>query len=118
MQRIVIALIFFLLISLLFTQLLGVSWSHKKVFTSCQPVSITYNSYDPYCLYVMKQQQTLTSKYIIFIGKEDDPSYGHQLNFPTAYVVSNEEFEKIEVQWTTEGIELITFYGTKLYIPK
>ena len=106
------------IIAIIFTQLIGISWSDEKVFTSCQPSEIKYNSFDPYCLYVIKQQQTLTSKYIIFVGKEVDPNYGHVLNFPTTSIVSDEQFNELKVNWTAKGIDLETYYGTQLFIPK
>ena len=106
------------LIFIILLQLLKINWSNEKVFTSCQPSEIKYNSFDPYCLYVIKQQQTLTSKYIIFVGREVDPNYGHVLNFPTTSIISDIQFTELKVNWTAKGIDLETYYGTQLFIPK
>lgn len=123
MKRKLIKIAFFLLfatslIGIIFTQLLGIIWSNEKLFTSCQPSEINYSSYGPYCLYIIKEQQTLSSKHIIFIGKEVDPNYGHALNFPTSRIVSDIELTELKVNWTTTGIELETYRGTQLFIPK
>ena len=101
--------------AIIFTQLIGITWLDEKVFTSCQPSQIKYNSFDPYCLYVIKQQQTLSSNYIIFIGKEVDPNYGHTLNYPTTTI---KQFDQLKVNWTNKGIDLETYNGTRLFIPK
>ncbi len=107
-----------LLAGVIIVQLLKITWSNTILFTSTQPSSIEYNSYEPYILSILKQQQTLTSKHIIFVGKEPDPTYGHTLNFPTTIIVSDSEIQNLQVQWTAEGIQLETYYGTKLFIPK
>lgn len=106
------------MLTIILTQLIGMSWSDEKVFSSCQPSEIKYNSFDPYCLYIIKQQQTLGLKHVIFIGKEVDSNYGHVLNFPTTSIVSNEQFNQLKVNWSVKGIELETYYGTRLFIPK
>lgn len=107
-----------LLATIIILQLLRITWSNTTLFTSAQPSDIKYNSHDPYILSIIKQQQTLTSKHIIFIGKEPDPTYGHTLNFPTSIIVSDKEIEDLQIQWVPEGIQLETYYGTKLFIPK
>lgn len=115
MKRTILIII---LVTIIILQLLKITWSNTPLFTSIQPPGINYNSFDPYNLSVIKQQQTLTAKYIIFIGKEPDPTYGHTLNFPTSIIVSDSEIENLQVQWTPEGIQIETYYGTKLFIPK
>lgn len=107
-----------LLAGIIIVQLLRITWSNTTLFTSAQPSDIKYNSHDPYILSIIKQQQILTSKHIIFIGKEPDLTYGHTLNFPTTIIVSDSEIQNLQVQWTAEGIQLETYYGTKLFIPK
>ena|SRR5690606_34840946 len=107
-----------LLAGIIIVQLLRITWSSTTLFTSTQPSDIKYNSHDPYILSIIKQKQPLTSKHIIFVGKEPDPTYGHTLNFPTSIIVSDKEIEDLQVQWTAEGIQLETYYGTKLFIPK
>lgn len=115
MKRMIIII---LLSTVIILQLLKITWTNTTLFTSTQPSGIKYNSHDPYILSIIKQQQTLTSKHIIFVGKEPDPTYGHTLNFPTSIIVSDKEIEDLQVQWTPEGIQLETYYGTKLFIPK
>ena len=111
--------IFIILLSvIIILQLLKITWFNTTLFTSTQPSDIEYNSFDPYILSIIKQQQTLTSKHIIFVGKEPGPTYGHTLNFPTSIIVSDMEIQELQVQWTQEGIQLETYYGTKLFIPK
>lgn len=111
--------IFIILLStIIILQLLKITWTNTTLFTSTQPSHIKYNSFEPYMLSIIKQQQTLTSKHIIFIGKEPDPTYGHTLNFPTSIIVSDMEIQELQVQWTQEGIQIETYYGTKLFIPK
>ena len=115
MKRIILII---LLATIIILQLLRITWSNTILFKSTQPSDIHYNSFDPYTLSIIKQQQTLTSKHIIFVGKEPDPTYGHTLNFPTTIIVSDSEIENLQVDWTPEGIQIETYYGTKLFIPK
>lgn len=96
---------------LLLNDLPGSTTVHLK---SCQPDTISYNSYDPYCAAVLQQG----SKYSIFIGRnaDDFPSYGHRLHYPhnMIYIQSREE-ERFE--WSEAGVTWYGGLGHILFIP-
>ena len=117
MRRIIIAesIILFFLVVIILTHWFGVAWSSNVVFSSCQPTRIHYNSTDPYCLSIIRQQQTLGSSYIILVSKSIEPSYGHVLNYPG---IGELDIENTQVHWMNEGIEVETYLKTKLFIPK
>lgn len=99
-------------------QLMGFSWKNTPVMESCQGDYIKYNSYDPYCLHIIKQNQLLSSHYIILISRKGDMEYGHVINYIDPLPVSEDEIKKTRVIWSNEGIEITFPMGHKLYIPK
>jgi hypothetical protein len=106
-----------IMILIIGAQLFGFTLGHRKIFQSCQGEYIKYNSFDPYCLSVIKQTRPLGSKYIILISRKDDDNYGHVLNY-IPYPVNEEDISKMRVIWSEEGIEITFSTGHKLYIPK
>lgn len=107
-----------LLIMICLLQLMGFVWSNDIVMESCQGEYIKYNSYDPYCVYIIKQSQPLSSDYIIMISHKGSHTYGHVLNYVDPLVTSEEEVKKTRVIWSEQGIELTFPAGHKLYVPK
>lgn len=107
-----------LLILLIFFQLMGFVWSNSVVMESCQGDYVKYNSYDPYCLNIIKQSQPLSSQYIILISRKGDKEYGHVVNYIDPLETSEENIKKTRVIWSNEGIEITFPAGHKLYIPK
>lgn len=113
-RALVILLLFFLILS----HVMGFVWSNDQLFRSQQPKDINYNSYDPYSLYIIKQKRTLGKGYIIMVSKDIEPGYGHVLNYPETYVISEDELKKVQVKWNSLGIELRLPAGHTLFIPK
>ncbi len=111
-------LVLFFFAAVLISAFLGISWSQDTVFSSCQPKEIDYKSFDPYCVSIIKQQQTFDSKYYILVAKEAEPSYGYVLNFPASGFVSEMDLKYFKINWTDDGIELETYLNTKIFIPK
>lgn len=107
--------ILFLIIA---AQFFGFTFATRTVFQSCQGEYVRYNSYDPYCLSVIKQIRPLGSEYIIMISRKADENYGHVLNYIDPSPVSDDDILKTRVIWSSEGIELTFSSGHKLYIPK
>jgi hypothetical protein len=107
-----------ILISLILSHLVGFVWSNEEIFKSQQPKELNYNTYDPYSLRIIKQKRTLGSEYIIMVSKYVEPGYGHVLNYPEPYVISEDELKKVIVKWSSTGIELQLTMGHKLFIPK
>jgi len=106
------------LILVIFTQLMGFTWKNSVIMESCQGDYIKYNSYDPYCLSIIKQSQPLSSNYILMVSRKEDKDYGHVLNYIDPHSVDEKEIEKTRVIWSNEGIEVTFPAGHKLYIPK
>lgn len=108
----------FLLGIAVFSQLIGISWNREEIFKSCQPSEINYESYDPYCVSIIKKRQTFNFKYYIWVAKKIDPSYGHAINYPNSNVIYENEFQDVKINWTNDGIEVETYLNTKIFIPK
>jgi hypothetical protein len=97
------------------TQQLGVSWSHKTVYSDNQPETIDYGSDDPYCVRVIRQQHTMDYEYVLMVNKKADENYGYALHFPGSY---NMKPLVSSVQWTPEGVEIEFSQNDRLFIPK
>ncbi|HEY4506264.1 MAG TPA: hypothetical protein VJJ24_02370 [Candidatus Paceibacterota bacterium] len=111
-----------LLVGVVFTQMVGVVWSRKVLLTSCQPAEVTYDSFDPYCLTISKQRLSLGTRYVIWVAKQIEPSYGHGLDYPEVNrgffsISSDDEISQTKVVWTSDSIELETPLNTKIFIP-
>jgi hypothetical protein len=107
----------FLLLVVLF-QLMGFTWKDSVVMESCQGDYVKYNSYDPYCVNIIKQSQPLSSQYVILISRKGDLEYGHVINYIDPTETSEDNIRKTRVIWSGEGIEMTFPAGHKLYIPK
>ncbi len=120
MKKIIVVMSIFLFFFgiVIFSQLVGISWSKKEIFRSCQPNEINYQSSDPYCLSTIKQRQTLGSIYFIWVAKKIEPNYGHAINYPNPHILSEQEFRDLKINWTAEGIEVEGYLNTKIFIPK
>ena len=68
--NIVLLIIIIVILTLLFAQYLGINWSEKIIFKSCQTEGIDYDSFGSYCLAVVLQRQTLTTRMKIEVADE------------------------------------------------
>lgn len=107
-----------LLLLVILFQLMGFTLKNTVVMESCQGEYIKYNSYDPYCVYIIKQSQPLSSNYIVLISRKGDKEYGHVINYIDPLETSEENIRKTRVIWSGDGIEMTFPAGHKLYIPK
>lgn len=101
-------------------QLTGVVWSKKELLRSCQPETINYNSYDPYCLMVYKLYRPLNQEYLVLIAKKVEPNYGFMAAFPNPTVINEErEVSSSIVSWSQDGVTIETdIQGLRLFIPQ
>lgn len=106
------------LILIIGAHVFGFTFANKTILQSCQGEYIKYNSFDPYCLSVIKQVRPLGNDYIILISRKGDETYGHVINYIETNLISEENIKKMRVIWSNEGIELTFAAGHKLYIPK
>jgi len=107
-----------ILILIIAAHVFGFTFANKIILQSCQGEYINYNSFDPYCLSVIKQVRPLGNDYIIIVSKKGDETYGHVLNYIDPDPVSEDDIKKTRVIWSNEGIEMTFSTGHKLYIPK
>lgn len=110
-----IAVILFVIIIIQASKLV---MSQETLYESEQGEYINYNSNDPYKLYIIKQNQPLSSNYIILISSKQEKSYGHILSYIDPSPVSENDIKQTRVIWSIEGIEMTFTSGHKLYIPK
>ncbi|MDZ4082513.1 MAG: hypothetical protein U1E10_06240 [Bdellovibrionales bacterium] len=107
-----------ILVLVIASEMLGITWSRDKLFTACQPQEIDYRSYGPYCFHVIKMNRLLGHQKKIIISKTAETDYGHVLNFPTDHVFDRSEWEKLRVDWRPEGLEFETALKVRVFIPK
>jgi hypothetical protein len=107
-----------ILILIIAAHVFGFTFASKIILQSCQGEYVKYNSYDPYCLSIIKQVRPLGNDYMILISRKGDESYGHVLNYIDPDPVSENDIKKTRVIWSGEGIEMTFSSGHKLYIPK
>jgi hypothetical protein len=106
------------LILIIGAHVFGFTFANRTIFQSCQGEYIKYNSFDPYCLSVIKQVRPLGNDYIILISRKGDDNYGHVINYIEPKPLNEEFIKKTRVIWSNEGIEMTFPAGHKLYIPK
>lgn len=70
-----------ILIIIILFQVMGFTLSDRVIMESVQGDYIKYNSYDPYKLRIIKQNQPLSSHYIVMISRKGDDNYGHVINY-------------------------------------
>lgn len=99
-------------------QSFGIVINRKIITESCQGDYVNYDSYDPYCLRIIKLRRVLDSEYVILISRKDDLHYGYVLSYINPSPVSENDIKQTRVIWTIEGIEMTFISGHKLYIPK
>ncbi len=106
-----------ILLFIIVIQILGISYSSKEIFKSCQPTNIDYKSFGPYCLWINIEKQPLSSKLVLVIAKENDKKgVFHSLNYPNE--ISETDLAKITVLWNENGVEIKEPSGFKMEIPK
>ncbi len=112
-NKILTGIALFILLFLVVTQMIGISWSQKVLFKSVQPIGINYNSFDPYCLLVVKEQETLRTRLKIKIVNDklykDGGDYGYHMNYFDDYYnkyIKGEELKRAKVVWEDNGVTL------------
>jgi hypothetical protein len=100
----------------------------KVIQTWKQTDNVKYDNFGPYYLSVVESEWDwrgfpihVGQNYFIYVGKESGkPTYGHVLDF--SFYPSGEQMEthikKSSVEWTNEGVTLITESGHKVFVPK
>jgi hypothetical protein len=113
------ALAIFLLGFTLITQLIGFTWAREEVFTDCQPDSINYNSYDPYCVLIIDKVQTFGIKREVWITKSIDHNYGYVISYPSSYYYTWDEKVTMgtSIDWNSEEVS-ININDLTIVVPK
>jgi hypothetical protein len=102
--------------------------SDRVIWQDCQPPTINYGSFDPYCVSVIEGSRdwsrlpfTVERRYYLFIGRGTDaPAYGHYLDF--TFVIGNDEdpdahIQTSKVHWTQDGFTFVAKTGHSLFVP-
>ena len=119
-------------ISLLLTLvvlLLACQPSNRVIWQDCQPPTVAYGSFDPYCLSVVEGSRdwsgllllNVKRRYYLFIGRgKDAPAYGHYVDFTFTFGGDDlSAFIKAsKVEWTPNGVTFTAKTGHALFIPK
>lgn len=91
-------------------------YTRKQLSETCQPSSISYKSWDPYCVIFYEKQGIFNKVYEIGVYKEKAKGdYGHSIIYDT---LDLKDVRQTQINWTEEGIELTFDSGHKLTIPK
>ena len=67
---------------------------------------------------MIKSQHTFGVKYFIWVANKAESSYGHAINYPAPYIVSEQDIQNTKINWNNDGIEIDTYLNTKILIPK
>lgn len=90
----------------------------KTIYTNCQPSSVSYGSFDPYCLKVKKTYFVTGVRYEIAVNAKNNESYGYLISYPGQNNVSGLTASHNIVIWTMDGVELKTPQGQSIFIEK
>ncbi len=104
------------LFTVVFLNLIGVSWGKTEIVKSCQPAEIDYKSFGPYCLSVFKERQVSGTKRYIWVSGQSGTGYGHKVDYPNKNV-SEQDLRGAKITWTDSGVELEIGSNT-IFIPK
>lgn len=113
-------LVIFLLGFILITEILKLNWSRKEVFVNCQPGSVEYDSYDPYCILIVDNTGMFRTTREIWVTKSIDHNYRYRINYPDDFYVWDKKMEMeldSHIVWDSEGIS-IGIYDLVIVIPK
>lgn len=99
------------LVLIIVAQLLGISLKNRVLYKNCAPQETNYQSFDPYCLYIIERRRLLDSRvFLRVINQNQGPSgYGFEMNYFSDYFndfVNGEELKRAKVIWEEDGISL------------
>lgn len=89
----------------------------------CQPADISYQSFDPYCVYLLSKRLNLDASYQILLGVTAPegayPGYGYKAQLEVTQVVSSAELaSSLQVEWTPTGVNVSSPAIKELSVPK
>lgn len=99
----------------------------NAVYSSAQPASVSYHSYDPYLLTVKENGLNwntlpISRRYQLFIGRASDVShtYGYRLDysFHSQSTAEHTAISRLHVAWNATGVTLIEESGQRVFIPQ
>jgi len=106
-----------------------IAWSRptrQVVWQSCQPDTISYDSYDPYCLAVVEgdvnwtfMPLTVMRHHFLFVGRGTEIGYGHYVDYSPQFSAYDkaEYLAGVQLDWTVEGVTFIEPSGHRLFVP-
>jgi hypothetical protein len=99
--------------------IIGIRVFKKEIFKSCQPDEFTYDTNDPYCIWLYKSSNITDKEYYLWVAKKDAPGYGYSVPYMESYVFNESELTDANVEWNEEGIVIWrNDLKTHLVIPK
>jgi hypothetical protein len=113
------------ILSLIFTYEL-LKPSNRVIAQWKQPDSVSYGSSRPSHFTVVESEIDWSAypyterDYMIYVGLDREPEYGHWLNFPfyDRHVDAESEIKKSTVEWSDAGVTFKDTSGHILFIPK
>lgn len=102
--------------------------TRQVVRQDCQPATLDYASYSPYCLSFVREERGLEFRgayYVVFVGKESDNDLNQAYGYRDGWQFFSSDRAAIEtrlkaarVQWQPEGISLEAEGGLKIFVQK
>jgi hypothetical protein len=104
--------------------------TNTVVWQTCQPDSVMYDDFDPYCLSVVEGAADMQfvpfrmgRVHYLFVGRGTGaPSYGHYVAYTPQYVHFApadlaDYLTEAAVEWEADGLTFVEPSGHRLYIP-
>ena len=100
--------------------------THRLLWQECQPATVSYDDFDPYCLSVVEGDVNWVfmplnprrHAYLFVARGTAVPGYGHYLDYgPQLYGDPERYLSDVTLDWTAEGITFNEPTGHRLFIP-
>jgi hypothetical protein len=107
----------------LFIAVLHASKSSSVVLARwTQPAEINYHSFDPYTLFVLRNERGLfwstTTHEARIVRGTDASGYGHYVDLDLSFLEDSSSIAKSTVTWSDDGVTLAVVSGHRFFFPK
>ncbi len=98
--------IIFLLLLVIFLELIKINIKNEVIFTSCQPDNINYDSFGPYCVWLYKSNTILSKQYYFFIAKSNVSNYGYKIAYFNDLTRDENDIKNIIITWEEDYVKI------------